>query len=32
MIYKTMFLYPEERWITMIGTELQKIEITYNKE
>ena len=27
-----MFLYLKERWITMIGTELQEIELIYDKE
>jgi len=31
-ICSTMLLYPKERWITIIGTGLQEIEPTYNKE
>jgi len=31
MICGIIFLHPEEIWITMIGTELQKIELIYDK-
>jgi len=30
-ICSTIFLHPKERWITMIGTRLQKIEPIHNK-
>ena len=31
-IYGTIFSHPKERWITIIGIELQEIEPTHNKE
>ena len=30
-ICSTMFLYTKKRWIIMVGTKLQEIELAYNK-